>query len=310
MTRLLNRLLACALLAASFAAQAQTDRATAESLMRKSGLWGQLGELGAQVAPAIRSGAAKGTPSDPALVEQVARAGSEAFAPDRLRASALQPIQQGLQADKLPALKRWYDSAAGRKVTQLEEAAAKNSAASQKAYIEEGVTIYEKQKESRKKLLDDLVFATNAPNAMVNATFALALAVTEGVGRAKPQQIGPSAADVKAMLDAQRPQLLQAFRSMSTASFAKTYATLNDAELKRYVDFLKTPAGQHFYTLTLSGLNAALADAGREFGARLPVPPPAAPASAPAAAPASEPATPPAPPASLPPPVEAPPARS
>lgn len=310
MTRLLTRLFACALLATSFATHAQTDRATAESLMRKSGQWSQLGELGKQVAPAIRAGASKGTPSDPALVEQVAIAGGEAFAPERLRASALQTLQQGLQADKLPALKRWYDSPAGRKITQLEEAASKNSAASQKAYVEEGVSIYEGQKESRKKLLDDLVFATNAPNAMVNATFALALAVTEGVGRAKPQQIGPSAADVKGMLDAQRPQLLQAFRSMSTASFSKTYSTLSDAELKRYVDFLKTPAGQHFYTLTLAGLNAALTDAGREFGARLPAPQPATPASAPASVPAPEPAAPPAPPASLPAPVEAPPARS
>jgi hypothetical protein len=54
------------------------------------------------------------------------------------------------------------------------------------------------------------------------------------------------------------------------ASFAKTYATLPDAQLRAYLGFLKSDAGRHFNAVAMGAFAAALADASAAFGRELP----------------------------------------
>ena len=74
---------------------------------------------------------------------------------------------------------------------------------------------------------------------------------------------------VRAVFEAQRPQLQQAFMALALASFTLAYADLPTAEMALYLDFLKAEPGQHFTGLSFRALHAAMVDATQELGRRI-----------------------------------------
>src|SRR5688500_14221567 len=66
-------------------ASAQTDAATAEALMRSSGLWKQLESVAPQMRVGLASAAPQGSPLPAAEIERISRISDGAFAAPRLR---------------------------------------------------------------------------------------------------------------------------------------------------------------------------------------------------------------------------------
>lgn len=178
-----------ALLLQAQVAGAQTNAATAETLMRQSGLWNQL----AGVAPQVRAG----------LMASLAQA--------RVNPSA-----------------------------------------------------------SEVERMNELVAVTRSAEAMVQLTIDTTLAAQSGARSAAPDVQGPSPNELRALLDAQKPQMLKAYEGLTLASSAKVYATLPTETLRQYVAFLKSDAGRHFNDVGMRALGAAMVDASAELGRRLP----------------------------------------
>lgn len=259
-----------ALLVAASLVHAEIDAGSAENLLRKSGMWEQLAGIGPQAEAGMEEMLAQGGMA-PAQAEKarVTRVIREAFAPARLRSVSVRVVAAGTQAEHLPALRSWFDSPVGRAVVRLEEAAS-SATTDPQTMMEQGARLLRGMPAERRALLEQMLEDTDAAEAMVRITIGTALAAQRGAASVAPDAPGPSAAQLRAALEAQRPQMLKAFGAMMLASFAQIYEGLPTGELREYVTFIGSPAGTHFNDVAMDALEAALIDATAEMGRRLP----------------------------------------
>lgn len=251
-------------------AHAETDAATAEALMRHSGLWEQL----AGIAPQARAGmlssvAESGARPSEAELDRLTRAADAAFDAGRLRATALGAIARGLEPRHVEALQRWYASAPGTAITKLEEVSGADTR-EPPAVMQAGTALLQRMPDERRDLLAEMVQVTRSPEAMVQLVIGTSLAAWRGAASVTPGAPGVSLAELRALLESQRPQMLQAYAALSLAAMALTYETAPIGELGAYLDFLKSDAGRHFNDLGMAAVDAAMVEASAEFGRRLP----------------------------------------
>jgi hypothetical protein len=258
------------LLAAATFAHADIDRSSAEGLVRKSGLWEQLGGLSAQVEAGLQQAIAL-TGKAPAASEKarIGRVVQAAYAADRLRSVSTGVIASRVQAQHLNALRQWFDSPVGKSITRLEEATTTDQSDPRIA-LSEGAALLKSMPAERRKLLQDLLTATHAAEAIVQITINTAVAVQTGIASVGPNTPGPSANQLRADLEAQRPQMLASFGAMALATFARTYAEVSSEQMRQYVTFIRTPAGAAFNDAAFEALAAALTDAATQMGRSLP----------------------------------------
>lgn len=261
-------MLAMALLAPG-RALAQVDPATAERLLRKSGLWAQLDGVAAQVRQGLVEAAAQGGRApEPADAERLAAAASAAYAADRLRSVALRGVAQSLDPRQLKALFAWFDAPTGVRMTRLEEAAAADPRNSE-AVIADGQARLQAMPAERQARLEALLQASGAIDATVSMTLNTVAGVRQGLASMLPPGEGPSPEATRALLAQQLPQLRPAFEQMLRPVMAAIYAEATDAQLADYAAFLRSPAGQHLNDLLLRVMDEAFLDAATELGRRL-----------------------------------------
>lgn len=251
-------------------ALAQTDAATAESLLKKSGLWSQLADIGPQVraslGQALQQAGRTPTVSESHRLDDAVAA---AYAPERLRERARRALEQDLLARHVPPLLAWLDSENGQRITQLEEQASAESTPPEVS-VQRGVAILRESGAARRGMLERLVKATRMPEAITDLTIATVVATRNGVAAAAPELPGPTESELRQRLAEQRGAMIGSFTPLSMALSARTYAPLADRELEAYVRFIETDSGQHFNDVTLKAFIGTLSEAAAELGRRLP----------------------------------------
>jgi hypothetical protein len=262
-------LLAAILLIAG-GAHAQVESATAESLLRKSGLWEQL----ASIAPQIQAGLPAlltqlGTKPSDVELSRMSRVIGDAYSATRLRLVSAGVVSQRLNKEHVAELQRWFESPLGRSITKLEEAASAEGGDPQ-TVLQQGAVMLQKLPQTHRSLLEDLVTETKVAEAMFQITINTAVAVQQAAAGAAPHAPRMPEGDLRAALEAQRPQLLKAISTMALVGFARTYATLSPSQVQDYVNFTKSGAGSHFNAICIVALDAALTDAAAELGRNLP----------------------------------------
>ena len=263
-------LFAMALFLASSQARAQVDAGTAETLMRSSGLWQQLEPLAPQVRNEFLAALEKaGARPSPGEVQRLGQVITSAYAADRLRASALGVFKSELNAQHVPALRQWYASRVGRTIAGMEEAASADATEPQ-ALMEKGAALLGASTAQRRAALEELVTVTRVAEALVQITIDTAVAAQRGALSLNPDASESALDNIKAELQALRPQWLAAFARMAIAGFAKAYDALPTEEFEQYVEFLKSPAGQHFTEFGLKAYSTAMVAASTDMGRGLP----------------------------------------
>jgi hypothetical protein len=249
-------------------AWAETDAATAESLMRKSGMWEQLEQIAPRVRAGVVAGAARsGQRPSEAESERLSRAIDHAYAAQRLRAACRATISKNLDRTHVEALRRWYDSGSGRHISSLELV---QSTQDGQGALRRGAVLLGEMSGSRRRALEELVVVSRSAELQTELTIGTALAVHQGAASVSPEAARPSLGEIKATLDKQRHGMTRAFSALSLASFAVAYASLSPAELEAYVDFLKSDAGRHYNSVTMRAFGAAMLDAAAELGRAAP----------------------------------------
>ena len=262
-------LISLLLLMMSGTAWAQTDAATAETLLRKSGLWAQLAGIAQQVRAGMAGGAAEqGATLTDAEAARLDRAVDTAYAAPRLRVSVLRTLVREMPAMHVVSVLAWHDSAAGRVFTRMEEAA---SAADQDSdTMAQGAHRLAAMSEARRLLLERLMVESRAGEALAGMTINTALGVQQGLRSMRPDAPGPSADELRAVLQAQRPQLERAFGTMAVAAFAQVYAEASDEQLQAYLRFQETEAGRQFNRVMETAMDRMFLEAATELGRALP----------------------------------------
>ena len=251
-------------------ARAEVDARQAEQLMRQSGVWQQLASVAPQVQAGFMAQAAQGGSGLSAReLERARQVINDTFAPERLRAVGLAVVAKGLDPADVAALARWYASPTGQRITALEEAAA-TTQTDPRSVLQDGGTLLAQLPAARRQLMAQLVETTRAAQFMTQLTINTALAAHKGMASVPGAQTGPSAEQLLAALEGQRPALLQNLTTFAMASFALAYAPLSSQELTAYISFLGTGAGRQFNDLGAQAFDAAMVDGTAEMARRLP----------------------------------------
>lgn len=262
MTRYLRALLAClTLLATPLAATAETDVATAEALVRASGLWSQLGDFAPQVHRGILEGlAAARVQPKAADMERLSRSIEHAFGADRFRATVIERVARDLSARHAQALQNWYASPTGVAMTALEETASADQR-DPDLLIQEGNALLPKLSNARRELIERLIVVSKSVESTVAITMEIAVAAQRGVSCALPGVTAPPSSELRQQLGSQRDEMMQGYTAMYLAVYATTYANVAEPDLARYVDFLHSEAGRHYGDVVVNALGAAFGEA-------------------------------------------------
>lgn len=248
--------------AAASVVQAQISEDQAEQLMRLSGQWAQIESMATQMQNGLVQGLSGGEkPAAPELVQRVQRAAAGAFSVDRLRGVARRSLAESVRAKALPELLRWYNSPLARRISQTEvESTASKGAGSAdlKTRTQAGMALVQASTPERQQLLLRLVEVTRAPSMGVDLVVAMWVALPLTLARFDPQAPRINEAELRAAFDAQRPQLLTAFETITLASMAQTYKALPDDALAAYAGFMASVEGEHFTDLGTRALEAAI----------------------------------------------------
>jgi hypothetical protein len=248
-----------ALALAAGLASASVPAEQAELIMKKSGLWDQLGSVLPQARVGF-SAALSLSESEPTNEEadRLNTALEQAYGPDSLRKLGLDFVSRTLDARQVAAMRRWFESPLGRKIGQVEQAAS-TTQTDLREVIKQGTDVFEHLPAKRRELLTRLLQETRADEAMVEVAIHTLVAAHKGVVAAIP--VVPSSLsneEVKSTLMKDREGMLASYKQLILASFAQAYKPLTDAELARYVDFLHSSAGRRHTQLATDSLKLAL----------------------------------------------------
>lgn len=260
----------CALAGWAPVAQAQVAPAVAEELMKLSGSWAQLADLGGQVGQGLLAGVRQADKAPSASeMQRLLRAAEAAFAPDTMRAQAHTVVMQQTSPVHLPALLDWYKAPLGQRITALEAASSRASGADggdQQATLRRAHAAWQAASPMRQALLQRMEVATQAGDAMANVTILSALAIQSGLQAASGQPLPTEGPTLRQLLEAQRADLAASYTRFVPWLLAATYAELNDNELASYLDTLESPAGRHFNGVSIRALTAAMTHAAHLLG--------------------------------------------
>lgn len=253
-------------LLAGGAAHAEVDLASAESLLKKSGLWRQLGSIHLQVKAGFREALVqrREKPSE-AEVLRMMKILDAAYDGDRLRKTALKSTGKTGDAKHLAEIYAWYDSASGLAITKLEESASAEVRAP-KVVEAEGIAALQQASPLRKDLISKLIVVTRSPEAIAMMSINTTLAILQGVAQASPNTAMPALPSMRYELEKQKPSIQRMLAASLQGTFAGIYQTLTDEQLGAYVAFLETTAGQHSTATGLRAFEDAMIDAANVFG--------------------------------------------
>lgn len=232
-------------------------------LMHLSGMYRQLGSFSQAVEQQMASQPAEIPAATRGALLQALRA---FYAPQPLRAAALAHLRQRLDPAQAREVVKWLRSERGRRITGLEESASTPESAAQiQAYaasLQSGPPGPE-----RIERIQRLDRVTRSTDVATEVALKLAAAVARGLTAALAAP--PTAADIAAALEAQRPEIRASMQQATLVSLLYTYRSLPDSELDAYIAFLESGAGRWYQGVTTAALMASLDQAGDRFGTGL-----------------------------------------
>jgi hypothetical protein len=261
--------------AAAGAADREPDR-NIDELMRKSGLWKQVGEMEALMQLGISQGQAEAhaqgskVEMGEADLARLKAAAAVAYAPERLRKEVASVLAQELTPVDEGKVLEWLSSDLGRRITELEE---KDSGAEASVKREQAgpallATLPKVRVDKFRRLGQSVRIGEAGAAILINTT----LGVMYGIALATPPYETQGLKGLRDRFDAQRPQLAAALEERSIAQFAWVYQPLTDEEVEEYVVFSESPPGRKYNEASIAALDKALAhaaiDLGIEFGAK------------------------------------------
>ncbi len=261
---------AAILFAASLGVLAQERRI--DELMRKSGLWEQVGQIQAQVRRSAEENRAAekargNAPLDDAQYERYTSAMQQAYAPERMRMLVKKGMAEALSIEDEREVLAWLSSDLGARITRLEEKSGELEEMTMArregpAYLE---TVPPERMAMFAKLADAIRMGESGASMLINTT----LAAAYGAALTLPGGDEGAVDALRERLESQRSQLAEVIGRQAVEMFAYIYRSLSDEALGRYVAFTETPAGRRYHLATTRALDRAFAQASLEIGRSL-----------------------------------------
>ncbi len=248
------------------AVYAQGSNQDLEKLLSGSGLEEQI----AQIVPVMRSGieqAAASKSMSQSETENMLREVEILFAPGRIRSDVLRNLDGTLTREEISAVLAWLQSETGRKITRLEVLDSTPEAIADTG--ENGASIFSNLEGRRKNAIVRLADSVKAAEMSASVAIDTGIAMAYGLNLAMPDSPGYSLAQIRELVEQNRPQIIKRYESRVLASFAHTYRSLSDTELDAYINFVESKAGRSYNSALYAALDKAISSASQELGNHL-----------------------------------------
>ena len=258
----------CILLVTSGASARQLTADTIDLLLKRSGVEHLLESLSAQVGEGLRSAMAEDPEGTTLLADSaqtLRESADRTFAPERLTPVIRKVLARRMNAEQAAAVIDWLESPLGARLTELENATAAPDFPRQlQSFV---ATLSDNSPTAgRIDLLRDLDQAANVTASGVEVVLNMQLALAVAVVETLPEQQRPSMQQLLQQLESERPAFEQGLRQLSLYSLLYTYRDVGDADMRRYIRFLESPAGTVYQSSIVEGLGLALTQAVRRWG--------------------------------------------
>lgn len=208
-------------------------------------------------------------PKPEKLVDVWEVAAEAAFDADRLIAAVDAQMEGRFTDAELQELYDYFSSPFGAKIVALEVASASNTGDTA-ARTAEGAGIFTNlaaNDPDRLALYKQMLDAMEAFDVTEAVILNMAYSIMAGV-------VGAAGAPVTdeqmiTMVKQATAGLREDVEKTLQAQTALTYRDLTNEELERYVEFLETPSGSHYYEVSMQALDKAISKEARDFGNRL-----------------------------------------
>ncbi|HEY5604284.1 MAG TPA: DUF2059 domain-containing protein [Gammaproteobacteria bacterium] len=202
------------------------------------------------------------------ILKDVVQMGKDSFDEPTMRKIIVARLNEKLTQDQLKKVLDWHSSKIGKKVTQLENAAA-TPEGQQKlmAYAEQLAT---KQPDAAYVAqIQQLAVASKAIDLVVEIAANMQFSMGVGLAMATADGESVNLDAIAAEIEAAKPQLQQQMSQYILVSMLYTYQDLSEQELSRYIEFVSSPLGASFYAALFSGVDEAFIKVGKKYGKAL-----------------------------------------
>ena len=190
----------------------------------------------------------------------------EAFAPESLKQTVLPLLGAKLTTRDIKDILEWFDSPTGKKFARLEEAAAVPEAEKE---MEQYVAQLQNspQTEARFGILKELDAATKSTESSLEAALGIQTAVIAALIATQPaEQQSRLKESASREMEKNRPQMEAFLRSRVIGYLLYAYRSATEAELQKYIEFAKSPAGSKYNSVSVAALKDALMGGSIRFG--------------------------------------------
>jgi hypothetical protein len=227
-----------------------------------SGLEAQLDVVGESLGAAI---ALQIQHLPPAQGQALERAVLREFSADALQREVERYLERAHQSRHAELVLQWLRSPIGRRIAKLDLAAARPEGAP--ALQTHALNIGSNPPSAaRVSLIRELDAATGMTDFTVDAALTSALATTLGANAELPPAKQGVESDIRASVEAQRGVLRPEIEKMTTSSMLYSYQSLEDGELRSYIDFSNSEAGRWYHESVKSALLSTLEGASTRVG--------------------------------------------
>jgi hypothetical protein len=260
-TRLIAFLL-MSLVAAGVAAD-EKERLTQE-LMHASGLKRQIEQLPSGIVLGIEQ-----HPMPKEIRDALRSAMQKAYSAESIEKKVSATMSERLDEKLLVSALEWLNSDLGKEITRLEEAAS-----SPEGY--QAIQAYGQQLQrsppspERLKLAQEMDAATHATDIAVTVIEAGELGIALGIDAIRLPDEQRGLEKLLEEVAADRPNLTAGLRDLNIVGFLYTYHTLEEEEISRYLEFLRSETGVKYQEAATAGLKEALLQSAAETARSLP----------------------------------------
>jgi hypothetical protein len=169
--------------------------------------------------------------------------------PDRLLAILVAKFERGMRGEDLSAAEAFFASSLGQRITarELEMRRAMLDAEVQAGAISAAATLRE-ERAGRAALIDRLIETLDLVTANVLGGMNANYAFYRGLGDGGALEERLTERDMLSMVRGQESQIRETTSRWLRAYLTMAYAPLSDADIERYIDFSRTPAGRRYMT--------------------------------------------------------------
>ena len=249
-------------------AAAEVPAATAEALMRKSGMWSQLADVATQVKAGMGQAPQSGS-LPPEEIQRLERIVDDAFAASTLRESVLQTLTHDVTQEQSVDALKWFGSSEGKQIAAMEEAFSTNFDDMNRV-MSDGNKALATASTKRHSLLSQTVKASKAGEAMATMEINVTVGILQGLASAMPHAGNGKTADLRKSFEAKRPQMVAANVGVALTMAALTYQSASDKTLEQYVKFLSSKSGAALTASMMDAMDQSLSNAAKRLGSAIP----------------------------------------